>query len=74
MTPQQAAARVREWNDFHQPGTAVSYRKDSGHHVPAITATPAALLGTNQAVIWLKGMPVCVPLDRVTAFALLQKV
>ena len=67
MNPQQAAAEVAAWNGRYQPGQAVGYRKDSGHVVDAFTATPAALIGAATPIVWLKGMPVFVRLEQVSA-------
>lgn len=59
------AIAVDGWNQQHEVGTAVLYRKDNGNTFATTTRSPASVLSGHTAVIWLTGISGCVALERV---------
>lgn len=60
------AITVDGWNQQHEVGIAVFYRKDNGSGVTTTTRSQASILSGHTAVIWLDGVSGCVALDRVS--------
>ena len=56
---------VEDWNNAHEPGTAVTWKDDSGEIHNAKTRSYAEVLGGHTPVIWLTGMSGCYALERV---------